>query len=96
MSEARHILEQYLSRIGMSRPKDSAQQFAVTLRQWTEHLDEVLTAEDLPGDVRARIIRAMIYGGAPTLAEAEVREQMFAEMVKLAEHGIFPRMTGGQ
>lgn len=96
MSEARHILEQYLSRIGLSRPKDSAQQFTVTLlRQWTDHLDEVLEAEKLPGDVRIRIIRAMVYGGAPTLAEAEVREQLTAETIKLAENGIFPP-TGGR
>ena len=89
MSEARHILERYLARIGLSHPADSAQQYMVSLlRQWTEHLDDVLEAEELPADQRARIIRAVIYGGVPTLAEAEVRQEMTAEMIQLAERTV--------
>lgn len=91
MSEAREILENYLRRIGLSRPSDVAQQVQVTLlRQWTEHLDQVLADERLPGDLRTRIVRAVIYGGVPTLAEAEIRQEMTAEMIHLAERGTFP------
>ena len=93
MSEAGHILEQYLSRIGLSRPADAAQQVQVTLlRQWTDHLDDVLEAEELPGDQRVRIIRAMIYGGVPSRAEAEIRLELTEEMIKLAERSTFPKV----
>ena len=92
MSEAREILENYLRRIGLSRPADIAQQVQITLlRQWTEHLDQVLADERVPGDLRIRIVRAVIYGGTPTLAEAEIRDELTAEMVKLAERGVFPK-----
>jgi len=85
-SGARAILETYLQRIGLSRPADIAQQVQLTLlRQWTEHLDDVLDAEGLPAGLRTRIIRAVVYGGAPSLAEGEIRQEMTAEMIKLAE-----------
>lgn len=92
MSEIREILENYLRRIGLSHPKDAAQQVQITLlRQWVEHLDQVLADERVPGDLRVRVVRAMIYGGVPTLAEAEIRQEMTAEMIHLAEHGTFPK-----
>lgn len=92
VSETRRVLEAYLARIGLSRPVDAAMKVQVTLlRQWTEHLDDVLAAENLPADVRLRIVRAVIYGGVPTLAEAEIRQEMTAEMIKLAERTL-PRM----
>jgi hypothetical protein len=93
VSESRRVLEAYLARIGLSRPADAAMQVQVTLlRQWTEHLDDVLEAESLPADVRARIIRAVIYGGAPSLAEAEIRQEMTAEMTDVLSRSTAPRM----
>ncbi len=94
MSEAREILEDYLARIGLGHPSDAAQQVQVTLlRQWCDHLADVLEAENppIPGDQRARIIRAVIYGGAPNLAEQEIRQELAAEMTKLAERSV-PRL----
>lgn len=91
MSEAREILKDYLRRIGLSRPADDAQQLQVTLlHQWCDHLGDVLEAEDPPiaADQRSRIIRAVIYGGTPTLAEAEIRQEMTAEMMRMAERTI--------
>jgi len=61
------------------------------LRQWTDHLADVLEAENIPGDQRSRIIRAVVYGGTPNLAEQEIRQEMTAEMVKLAERSV-PRL----
>ena len=91
-SGARAILEGYLQRIGLRRPSDIAQQVQITLlRQWTEHLDDVLDAEGLPAGLRERIIRAVVYGGAPSLAEGEIRQEMVTEMLDLAKHGL-PRM----
>lgn len=84
MSGAREMLEGYLHFIGMAQPADAAQQFQVTLlRQWISHLDEVLRAEKLSPDCVHRIIRGMIYGGVPVLAEAGVRDELAAQQAKL-------------
>jgi hypothetical protein len=94
LSEALDILEQYLQRVGMSRPRDAAFQFQVTLlRQWTGHLEQVLDAEPLTHEVRLRIIRAMIYAGAPNLAEAEVRATMQAQMRDILSRAAIGQMT---
>jgi hypothetical protein len=94
MSEARHILETYLARIGLSQPADAVQQVQITmLRQWTEHLDDVLHAELIPFEQRSRIIRAMIYGGAPHQAEEEIRTRVAFEMRDFIEHHAGPRQT---
>jgi hypothetical protein len=93
MSEAREILKDYLRRIGLSRPADAAQRVQITLlEQWSDHLADVLEAENppIPGDQRSRIIRAVIYGGTPTLAEAEIRQELTAEMIQMAERTIPP------
>jgi hypothetical protein len=93
MSEAREILKDYLRRIGLTRPADVAQRVQITLlEQWCDHLADVLEAETppIPGDQRARIIRAVIYGGAPTLAEQEIRQEMTREMSQMAERTIPP------
>lgn len=74
------MLEDYLNRIGLHSPRDSAQQFQITLvRQWVEHLDYVLQLEKLPYDVHRRILYSVIYGAAPTLAESEIRDQQVLE-----------------
>jgi hypothetical protein len=87
VSATRDILEQYLRRLGLSAPADAVLQIQVTLlRQWCEHLEDVLEAEAVDAARRLRIIRAMIYGGTPHLAEQEIRQQMTTEMAKLAPH----------
>jgi hypothetical protein len=92
VSEARATLERYLARIGLSAPEDAALQVQTTLlRQWVDHLDDVLEAEDLPALKRERIIRAMIYGGAPNLAEQEIRQQLTAEMKDVLSRGTAAR-----
>lgn len=91
MSEARHILEHYLQRTGLRQPFDAAQQFQVALlRQWIEHLDEVLDANNVPGEIRLRIIREFIYGAVPEQAEAELRVSMHADMMYWAERAVVP------
>lgn len=90
------MLAHYLHRIGMDHPKDSAQQFQLSLlRQFIDHLDQVLDNEHVDPELRQRIVTQVIYGGVPTLAEAEIRERMNAEMIHLAETGAFlpPRGT---
>jgi hypothetical protein len=81
VNETRDILERYLHQVGMARPADSAQQFAVTmLRQQADHLDDVLR-HNLPGDpeTRSRIIREFIYGAVPCAAEAGLREEILQQ-----------------
>ncbi len=91
MSEARDRLDAYLARTGLSRPADAAQQFQVTLmRQWCDHLDEVLTANHAGPGLRSTIIREFIYGAVPEAAEAEIRQKMTREMTKLRQGGPFP------
>jgi hypothetical protein len=90
MSEARHILDQYLQRTGLRSPSDAAQQFQVTLlRSWIDHLDAVLEANrnrDLRDpEARNTIIREFIYGAVPEQAEAELRVEMHADMTYWAE-----------
>jgi hypothetical protein len=83
-SETRLLLEQYLGRIGMSRPHDAALQVQLTLlRQWCEHLADVLEAEQIPFVLGRSIIRQMIYGGVPSLAEQEIRGRLVDEMVTM-------------
>jgi hypothetical protein len=86
MSEARGILERYLARTGLRQPSDAAQQYIVALlRQWTDHLDEVLDANHVPPDVRSTVIREFLYGAAPLQAEAELRTAMHDDMTYWAE-----------
>jgi hypothetical protein len=86
VSEARQILERYLARTGLRAPSDAAQQFQVTLlRQWIDHLDEVLDANRVPAPIRLVIIREFIYGTVPENAEAELRIAMHADMTYWAE-----------
>lgn len=88
MSEARDILDRYLVRTGLSRPADAAQQFQVTLmRQWVEHLDEVLEANGVPGQLRVTIVREFIYGVVPQQAEESIRANLVQEMKDLHERG---------
>ena len=80
------MLDRYLGRLGLRTPADAAQQFQVTLmRQWIDHLDEVLDANRVPGQLRLTIIREFLYGAMPALAEAELREEMSAEAKRLLE-----------
>ena len=82
MSETRTELERYLGGTGMTRPADAAQQFMITmLRQWADHLDDVLRHNLPPGDpeVRSRIIREFIYGAVPCAAEAELRAEILQQ-----------------
>ena len=86
MSEARDILERYLQRTGLRQPADAAQQYTVTLlRQWVDHLDEVLDANHVATETRLRIIREFIYGAVPDGAEAELRVSMHRDMTYWAE-----------
>lgn len=94
MTQARTLLENYLCRIGLTCPADSALHFQVTLlRQWIYHLDAVLDGEELPWETRRRIITSMIYGGAPHLAEAEVRASLVEQTKLLIEQTVIPRPT---
>lgn len=91
MSEAREILERYLARTGLSRPADAAQQFQVALmRQWAEHLDEVLEANHVEPGLRHTVIREFIYGVVPQQAEESIRANLVREMTELHERGTFP------
>jgi hypothetical protein len=92
MNEARDTFEHYLSRIGLRVPADAAQQFQVTLmRQWCDHLDEVLE-HNLPDPaLRSLIIREFLYGVVPVMAEAGLREEMYADTVRLIENAGIPR-----
>lgn len=84
MSLPSEILSSYLSRIGLTRPTDAAQQFSITLlRQWLEHLDYVLEKEEIELDRRRHILYAMMFGGAPSLFEAEIRGQMATQMTEM-------------
>jgi hypothetical protein len=93
MSEARDRLEMYLARTGLSRPADGAQQYQVTLmRQWTDHLDDVLenNIPDWP-ELRSTIIREFIYGMTPRAAEAELRTELSDDLLQyVREHGTLP------
>jgi len=81
VSEAREMLEKYLRQIGISGTKDPAQHFQLTLlRQMTSHLEAVLEEEGISPEQRHRILQAVIYGGVPTVAEAEVRENLSGEL----------------
>lgn len=94
MSEARYILEQYLGRTGLRQPSDAAQQFQVSLlRQWIDHLDEVLDANRVPAELRITIVREFIYGTVPLDAEAELRVAMHADMTYRAERAKGPVMS---
>jgi hypothetical protein len=74
MSEAGNILSRYLQRTGLRHPADAAWQFQVALlRQWIDHLDEVLDSNGVDPQVRRTIIREFIYGTVPKQAEAELR-----------------------
>jgi hypothetical protein len=86
MSEARHALEQYLQRTGLRQPSDAAQRYTVSLlRQWVDHLDEVLDSNGIDPRLRMVIIREFIYGTVPENAEAELRVAMHADMTYWAE-----------
>lgn len=86
MRTARGILEAYLQRTGLRQPSDAAQQYqAALLRQWTEHLDEVLAANEVAPALRLRIVREFIYGAVPQNAEAELRVAMHADMTYWAQ-----------
>lgn len=86
MNEARALLDQYLERTGLRSPSDAAQQFQVALlRQWIDHLDEVLQANGVDAAMRHRIIREFIYGTVPVQAEAELRVAMHSDMTYWAE-----------
>lgn len=89
MSEASDKLNHYLHSVGLGRPADIAQQVHISLlRQWIEHLSFLLKQE-IPQDpdLRKRILDGMIYGGSPTLAEAEIRSELIQEMKHLLEGG---------
>lgn len=95
MSEAQDKLNHYLHSIGLSHYADAAQQVHISLlRQWINHLDYVLKHE-IPRDseLRRRIIAGMIYGGSPTLAEAEMRAQMTNEMQQRLSRGVRVNVT---
>jgi hypothetical protein len=86
MSEARHVLDSYLQRTGLRNPADAAQQFQVTLlRQWVDHLDEVLDSNGVDPQKRMTIVREFIYGTVPADAEAELRVAMHKDMTYWAE-----------
>jgi hypothetical protein len=86
MSEARDMLDAYLTRTGLRHPADAAQQFQVSLlRGWIDHLDEVLEANHLAPALRRVIVREFIYGTVPEQAEAELRTAMHADMTYWAE-----------
>jgi hypothetical protein len=86
VSEASDILENYLRRTGLRQPSDAAHQYAITLlRQWTEHLDEVMEASGISVWQRRTIIREFIYGAVPLQAEAELRVSMHKDMAYRAQ-----------
>jgi hypothetical protein len=86
VSEARHILDNYLQRTGLRQPADAAQQFQVALlRQWVDHLDEVLDSNGVDPRLRMTVIREFIYGTVPEQAEAELRVAMHKDMTYWAE-----------
>lgn len=86
MSEARDILDRYLQRTGLRQPVDAAWQFQVTLlRQWVDHLDEVLDSNRVDPQTRITVIREFIYGIVPQDAEAELRVTMQKDMTYWAE-----------
>lgn len=93
MSEARHILDSYLQRTGLRQPADAAQQFQLALlRQWIDHLDEVLDSNGVDPQKRVLIIREFIYGAVPENAEAELRVSMHTDMTYWAERAAVPRI----
>ena len=86
MSEARDYLDLYLQRTGLRQPPDAAQQFQVTLlRQWIDHLDEILDSNGVDPQKRMTIVREFIYGTVPENAEAELRVSMQKDMTYWAE-----------
>jgi hypothetical protein len=88
MSEARDIFGRYLQRTGLRQPSDAAQQYTVSLlRQWTEHLAEVLEANEIEPYRRAQIIREFLYGAVPLEAEAELRMTMRADWAQRLARG---------
>lgn len=97
MSEARAVLDRYLARTGLRQPSDAAQQYAVALlRQWIDHLDEVLSSNGVPAQLRIVIVREFIYGAVPLDAEAELRTAMHADMTYWAQRAApLPSPPGG-
>jgi hypothetical protein len=89
---AQAVLDDYLRRTGLSRPADAAQQYQVSLlRQWADHLDAVLEAEGIPPGAADRIIRGVIWGSTPQVAEAGIREELVTEMRQQLESRGVPR-----
>lgn len=88
---ARAELGSYLERTRLSRPADAVQQFQITmLEQWTDHLAAVLEAEDIPPGTAMRIIRGVIWGGAPDRGEEVIRVQVTDELRRLHETAGMP------
>jgi hypothetical protein len=87
-----YILDDYLTRTGLDRPADAAQQYQTELlRQWVTHLEAVLEAEYVPAPVADRIIRGVIWGSVPQQAEAGIRTAMADDTARLLESRGVPR-----
>lgn len=87
MSHAGKLIEDYFQRKGQPRDTalDAAYQFEMTvLRDMISRLEVILEDEGVPSETAVRVIRCLLYG-APSAADAELRMQQQAEMVKLLQ-----------
>ena len=85
MTHAGRLVEEYFERKGQPRASalDAAYQFEMTvLRDMLSRLEVILEDEGVSRETIERVIRCMLYG-SPSLADAELRMQQDAEMVKL-------------
>lgn len=82
----RDLLDRYLRGLGLHQARDPAVAYQAALaRQMTEHLAEVLDANEIAPSLRRVILREFLYGITPSQAEADLRQEMAAEMTRLAE-----------
>lgn len=73
---ARHLLREYLHRLGLASPQDAAEQVTHTmLADMVERLEVILADHHVPAADVAGILRTLILGCLPGKAETQMRIQ---------------------
>ncbi len=97
--DAESELGHYLQRTG-GAPRDAYSQFRVNmLREMLLAAEAVMEDEGVPPATAHRVIRGMIYGGRPHLADEGARIEMQDMITRMHVHGARPSrpypMPGG-